>query len=40
MSDLNGFIKNELLSNGASLVGFGSLAELPPEVRENMPNGV
>lgn len=40
MSNLTGFIKNELLSHGADLVGIGDLTELPPEVRQNLPLGI
>lgn len=40
MNDLNGFVKDELLCHGASLVGFGDLTELPADVRENLPVGV
>jgi epoxyqueuosine reductase QueG len=40
MRDLNTYIKDALLSHGASLVGFGDLSELPADVRENLPVGV
>jgi len=40
MTDLNQKIKNELLHLGADIVGFGSLDELPADVRESMPIGI
>ena len=40
MSDLTHFIKEELLSHGADLVGVGDLTELPPEARQHMPVGI
>lgn len=38
--DTGGFLKDELLSHGADLVGFGDLTGLPAEVREGLPVGV
>ncbi len=40
MSNLNEYLKAELLSHDADLVGFGDLTELPPDVRENLPIGI
>lgn len=40
MTNLTGFIKDELLCHGADLVGFGDLTELPLEKRCNMPVGI
>ena len=40
MSDITGFIKDELLCHGADLVGVGDLRELPAEVRCGLPIGV
>jgi hypothetical protein len=40
LNDLTAFIKHELLSRGADLVGFGSLSELHADVRENVPVGI
>lgn len=40
MSDLTGFIKDELWLHGADLVGVGSLAELPADVRAGLPIGI
>lgn len=40
MTDLNQKIKTGLLSLGADIVGFGSLAELPDDVRGGLPVGV
>jgi epoxyqueuosine reductase QueG len=33
-------LKNHLLAQGASLIGFGHLGELPPEARRGLPLGV
>lgn len=40
MKNLIAFLKSELLSHGASLVGFGDLSELPADVRDNLPVGI
>jgi epoxyqueuosine reductase QueG len=40
VADYSKIIKNELFSNGADLVGIGSLAELPADVRRALPVGV
>ena len=40
MNDLSNTIKTQLLQIGAELSGFGSLAELPDDVREGMPVGI
>jgi len=40
MNEISSRIRNELLSHGADLVGFGNLCELPPNVRENLPTGI
>ncbi|MDR1330228.1 MAG: epoxyqueuosine reductase, partial [Oscillospiraceae bacterium] len=37
---LDHLIKTELLANGADVVAFGDLTELPPGVREGLPVGV
>jgi epoxyqueuosine reductase QueG len=38
--NLTGFIMDELLRLGADLVGVGDLAEVPAEVRANLPIGI
>jgi epoxyqueuosine reductase QueG len=40
MTDISIQLKTEILRQGADLVGFGSLSELPPDVRQNLPFGV
>lgn len=40
MSSLTGLIHEELLRNGADLVGFGDLTGLPKAVRNDLPVGV
>jgi epoxyqueuosine reductase QueG len=40
MPDLTQYIRLQLLSHGADLVGFGRLMELPPEVRGALPVGI
>jgi len=40
MNDLNTIIKTELTALGADIIGFGSLLELPAEVREHLPTGI
>jgi epoxyqueuosine reductase QueG len=40
MNDLTQYIKDELLSHGAALVGVGDLSELPPDVRRGLPMGI
>ncbi len=40
MNDLTQYIKDELYSRGADLVGFGNLTELPADVRCSMPVGI
>ena len=40
MNELTDFIKDELLRNGADLVGIGDLSELPPDAREEFPIGI
>lgn len=40
MNDLTKMIKDELLSHGADLVGFGNLTELPEDVRSGLPVGI
>lgn len=40
MSDLTKYIKDELLSHGADLVGVGSLSELPSNIRCGLPIGI
>ncbi|MDR0813872.1 MAG: epoxyqueuosine reductase [Oscillospiraceae bacterium] len=40
MPELPQYIKSQLLQRGADLAGVGSLAELPPDVRENLPFGI
>lgn len=40
MNELNHKIKKELQDLGADIVGFGSLAELPENVRERLPVGI
>ena len=40
MEKLTNFIKEELLCNGADLVGIGELSELPSSVRNNLPVGI
>ena len=40
MTDFTHKIKNELHNLGADIVGFGSLEELPADVREGMPVGI
>ena len=39
-TDLTDSIRQQLLSNGADLVGIGDLTELPTEARKNMPIGI
>lgn len=40
MTDLNTYIKDELLSHGADIVGFGDLTKLSADVRDNLPVGI
>ena len=40
IQELTDRIKEELINLGADVVGFGNLAELPGDVRENMPVGI
>ena len=40
MDDLTKFIKDELLSHGADLVGVGALSELPSSIRCGLPIGI
>ena len=40
MANLNNKIKTELLNLGADIVGFGSLNELPSDVRNGLPIGI
>ena len=40
MININNEIKDELMSFGADIVGFGSLNELPDDVREGLPVGI
>ena len=40
MNELTSKIKNELLQLGTDIVGFGSLGELPDDVREGLPVGI
>lgn len=40
MSGLTGLIREELMLNGADLVGFGDLSGLPEDVRAELPVGV
>ena len=40
MNNLTQYIKDELLSHGADLVGIGSLSELPSHVRCGLPIGI
>lgn len=40
MSNLTGFLKDELWLHGADLVGVGSLTELPEDVRAGLPIGI
>jgi len=40
ISGLNLKIKTELLRLGADIVGFGSLLELPVNIRRGLPNGI
>jgi len=40
MININNEIKDELMSFGADIVGFGSLDELPDDVREGLPVGI
>ena len=38
--EINMLLKTTLLQNGADLVGFGDITELPPNVRQGLPVGV
>ena len=40
MNDLGPQIRKELLDEGASLVGFADLIEIPPGVRHSMRFGI
>jgi len=38
--DLNDYIKEQLLDQGAAIVGFADLSQVPPESRANLPRGI
>ena len=40
LEELTDKIKKELIEFGADVVGFGSIEELPGDIRENMPVGI
>lgn len=40
MTDITKYIKDELLSHGADLVGVGNLSELPSDIRCGLPIGI
>ena len=40
MTDISSYLKKELLAQGADLVGFGDLSELPAQLRANLPVGI
>lgn len=40
MTDITKYIKDKLLSHGADLVGLGNLAELPSDIRCDLPIGI
>lgn len=40
MTNLTRYIRDELLSHGADLVGVGSLSELPSDIRCGLPVGI
>ncbi len=40
MTNITQYIKDELLSHGADLVGIGDLSELPPDIRCDLPIGI
>ena len=40
MADISSTVRNELTRLGADIAGFGSLAELPGDVRADMPIGI
>ncbi|MCL1874531.1 MAG: 4Fe-4S dicluster domain-containing protein [Clostridiales bacterium] len=40
MSDLNEHIREQLLDQGADIVGFADLSQVPPDARANLPRGI
>ena len=40
LMEINMLLKTTLLQNGADLVGYGDITELPPKVRQGLPVGV